>query len=255
MFYRQVLICSVFMSGVLYSGCVSNSQIKNAILKNPDIVFKTIQDNPEKFMDVFTKANVDARKLAEEREKEENFKNPKNPVIESDRAIRGHINAPITIVEYSDFQCPYCKKGFETVEEIRKIYGDKVRLVFKHFPLDFHPLALPAAQYFEAIGLQSAEKAYQFYDEVFRNQGKLKEEKEKIFKKIAKELNLDMKKLEADLESQSVMTRINADKAEAKSLGISGTPGFLINGVKLSGARPIADFEEVIQRLLKTSAP
>ena len=97
-----------------------------------------------------------------------------NPVIEDSRVIVGAKNAPITIVEYSDFECPYCSRGFATVKQLLSEYKGQIRFVFKHLPLDFHPLAKPAALYYEAIALQSHEKAIKFHDKIFENQNVFK---------------------------------------------------------------------------------
>ena len=135
----------------------SAKQLKEAIEKDPTIVFAAIEKAPDKFIEVVMKAQQEAQKVSadraqddEKKQREEEFKNPLKPAIDESRVIFGNKSAPITIVEFSDFQCPYCTRGYQTVQEIRKAYGDKVRVVFKHLPLDFHPLAMPAAKYFEA---------------------------------------------------------------------------------------------------------
>jgi protein-disulfide isomerase len=166
-------------------------------------------------------------------------------------AAQGPKDAPITIVEYSDFECPYCSRGYRTIQEVKEKYKGKIRFVFKHLPLDFHPMAMPAAQYFEAIALQSPEKAYKFHDYVFENQDKLKTGKEKFLDEAARKAGADLAKVKTDMKSDTVMKRIEADMEEAKQFGISGTPGFIINGVSLRGAYPADKFAEIIDRQLK----
>ena len=129
-------------------------------------------------------------------------------------------------------------------------YKGKIQFVYKHLPLSFHPNAMPAAKYFEAIRLQSKEKAGKFHDEIFENFSKVRNG-EKFFKAIAKKLNVDMKKLEKDLDSDVVEKRINEDLAEAKKFGFQGTPGFLINGIPVKGAYPASHFEEIVKELVK----
>lgn len=241
-------------------GCTSKDQLKSTLLKNPEIVFEVIEKNPAKFMETVEKASMAARKdmqaKAEEDQKkamEEEFKNPKKPVISEDRAIRGSLKAPITIVEYSDFQCPYCKRGFSTAEEVRKKYGDKVVFIFKNLPLDFHPMAMPAAKRFEAIALQGSEKAYKFHDYVFTNQEKLGSGGEKFLDEAAKHAGADLGKMKKDMDGDKVKERLAADKKEAEQFGISGTPGFVVAGVALRGAYPIQNFDTIIERKLKES--
>ena len=238
----------------------SAKQLKEAIEKDPTIVFAAIEKDPVKFIEVVNKAAQEAQKLAgdraqddEKKSRDEEFKNPLKPQVQEGRVIFGKVDAPITIVEYSDFQCPYCSRGYQTMKEVEKAYGDKVRVVFKHLPLDFHPLAMPAAQYFEAIARQSHEKAEKFHDAMFSNQAQMKDKGEKLLSETAKKLGVDMKKLDADLKDESLMARINADMEEAKSFNMSGTPGFIINGVSLRGAYPFPEFKAIIDQHLSAT--
>jgi protein-disulfide isomerase len=245
--------------GILASGCApSADKLKEAIKKDPSIVFAAIEADPEQFIEVVNKAARDAQgksaekaQADESKKRDDEFANPLQAEIQEGRAIKGPANAPITIVEYSDFECPYCTRGYQTIQEVEKNYGDQVRIVFKHLPLDFHPKALPAAKYFEAIARQSHEKAYKFKDEIFQNQDKLKSKGEDFMKEAAKKVGADMTRVKKDLADSSLMDRINADMAEAQKFGITGTPGFLINGVSLKGAYPFSEFKTIIDRHLK----
>lgn len=243
-------------------GCASKEQVKQVLTDNPELVFAAIEKNPQKYMEILTKAANEYRKTAalrardEEKEKREaEFKNPRTPLIAEDRPVRGAKAAPITLVEYSDFQCPYCKRGYQVVEELRKKYADKIKFVFKHSPLPFHPMAMPAAKYFEAIALQSPSKAFAFHDEVFKNQNLLESQKIAFLDRSAKRAGADLERLKKDLESDVVKHRIEADMAEARQFGINGTPGFVVAGITLMGAQPASEFEEVIERRLKEAAP
>jgi protein-disulfide isomerase len=249
----------VIASALAVSACApSAKQLKEAIEKDPSIVFVAIEKDPAKFIEVVNKAAQDAQRVAgekaqedEKRSREEEFKNPLKPEIQEGRVIFGNKDAPVTIVEYSDFQCPYCSRGYQTINQVKKEYGDKVRVVFKHLPLDFHPLALPAAKHFEAIAKQSHEKAKMFHDQIFERQSEMKDKGEKLFSEVAKKLGVDMKKLEVDLKDAAIEARIAADMQEARNFNISGTPGFIINGVSLRGAYPFPEFKEIIDQHLK----
>lgn len=241
---------------LLTTGC--GKMLEKAVENNPDIVFNAIKKNPKRFVEVVNEAVRTAQESSrEDQEKEaqaqmeEEFKNPKQAAVEDGRVIFGNKNAPVTIVEYSDFQCPYCARGFQTVKEIQQAYGDKVRVVFKHLPLDFHPMAMPASKYFEAIALQSHDKAEKFHDEIFKNQKDLNQDGEKFLKNAAKKVGADLKKLEKDLNNEAIANRIQADMEEAKKFDFSGTPGFLINGVSLRGAYPAPEFKKIIDRHLE----
>ncbi len=235
----------------------SASQLKKAIEKDPSIVFVAIEKAPDQFIEVVNKAAREAqtrqqqKEMAEEQGKRDTeFKNPLKPVIDESRPFMGPKTAKVTIVEFSDFECPYCSRGYHTVKEVLKEYPNDVRVLFKHLPLDFHPKALPAAKYFEAIALQDQEKAIKYHDTIFQNQDKLRSEGEAYMKKVAKDLGVNLKKLEADVASEAVMKKIQADIDEAKGFEISGTPGFVINGVSLRGAYPFSEFKAIIDKHL-----
>ncbi|MBI3566535.1 MAG: thioredoxin domain-containing protein [Elusimicrobia bacterium] len=237
------------------AAAVSRDELKKALDANPDLVIGALKKADKgALFELMMEAQRDyqAKKQKEEEEKEKAeleaaYKNPFKPVIDEKTRVRGDKNAPITLVEYSDFQCPYCGRGFQVVEAVRQKYGAKVRFVYKHLPLvAIHPFALPAAKWQEAVALQSPDKAWVFHDKMFENQGQLGED---FFKKTVKELGLDVAKAAKDAESKVVADKIEADVKEAKSFGFTGTPGFLINGVPLRGAYPPEDFDKIINRL------
>lgn len=235
----------------------SASQLKKTLENNPDILTNVIEKHPDKVMEALQTAARNAQAGARDREmkeeetrRDEEFKNPKVAEIPENRATRGPKDAPIVLVEYSDFQCPFCSRGFKTVEEVMSKYKGQVRFVYKHLPLDFHPLAEPAAKRFEAIALQDHEKAYKFHDEVFSNQEKLKDKGEKFLDDAAKKAGADIAKMKKDMDGEEVKKRIEADVAEAKKFGFSGTPGFLVSGVSLRGAYPVEEFQKIIDKVL-----
>lgn len=236
----------------------SANQLKEAVKKDPSIVFVAIEEQPEKFIEVVNKAAQEAQKKQQEKmvddekkQRDSEYANPLKPEIDESRVIFGKKDAPVTIVEYSDFECPYCTRGYQTVKQVKAEYGDKVRVLFKHLPLDFHPMAEPAARYFEAIAMQDHGKAEKFHDKVFENQGELKSGKEGFLKKAAKDVGANMAKLEKDLKDEKISKRIQADMEEAQKFGIRGTPGFVINGISLRGALPFPEFKDVIDKHLK----
>ncbi len=243
----------------LQIGCTpSKESLTKLIEENPEIVFNAIEKNPKAFIDTVNKAAKQAQVAAkEQRDKddkdkfEKEFSNPKKPEIDEKRVIFGNMKAPITIIEYSDFQCPYCSRGYATINQVKEEYGDKVRVIYKHLPLDFHPLAEPAAKYYEAISLQDHAKAKKFHDLIFEDQASLKTGKEKFLDKVAKKVGANLKRVKKDLTADIVKKRVAADIAEARKFGFSGTPGFLINGVSLKGAYPFPEFKKIIDRHLE----
>ncbi len=248
----------LFVGALSLVNCApSAKQLKEAVEKDPSIMFVAIEKDPEKFIEVVNKAAQEAQKKQQEKmaddekkQRDSEYANPLNPSIDEARVIFGKKDAPITIVEYSDFECPYCSRGYQTIKQVKAEYGDKVRVLFKHLPLDFHPMAEPAARYFEAIAMQDHAKAEKFHDKVFEGQGELKSGKEGFLKKVAKDVGANMGQLEKDLKSEKISQRIQGDMEEAQKFGIRGTPGFVVNGISLRGALPFNEFKEVIDKHL-----
>jgi protein-disulfide isomerase len=164
-------------------------------------------------------------------------------------AARGPADAPVTIVEYTEFQCPYCRSGAAVVEEILAKYRGKVRLVLKHYPLDFHPMALPAALYFEALHSQDPAVAWRFYRRIFADQDRLKEG-EPFLRRAAADLGADLARLDAALSSPALRQKIAAHIREADHLGLDGVPAFIVNGTLIDGAQPIEEFTAIIDPIL-----
>jgi protein-disulfide isomerase len=251
------LFALVFAASALLVSCTSQQTVKEALLAHPEWVAETIQKHPETFGPVFANAENASREMAAKQQadaervaREEDFKNPKKPTISSERAMLGSKDAPVMLVVYSDFQCPFCKRGYETVEQLRTKYGTKMAYVFKHLPLPFHQHAMIAAKYFEAVAMQNPATAYKLHDAIFTHQDQFTNEGEKFLAKTTKGLGVDMKRLKKDLTSDTVTAHIKADTAEAQSFGIGGTPGFIIGGVVIRGAYPAAEFEAIADRIL-----
>ena len=158
--------------------------------------------------------------------------------------VFGNRNAKIMIVVFSDFQCPFSKRGADTLHTLKQKYGNDLMYVYKNLPLPFHPESMPAAKAALAAGRQG--KFYEFHDKLFEKQGELGEA---LYVKIAQELGLNMQKFNADRNSKETEDQVKADLTQANSLGFNGTPGFAVNGVKVLGAYPVEHFEKVINAL------
>jgi len=252
---RKLLILASIAA--LAVSCVSEKQIAEALKNNPKALHEAIKADPAGFMETLqaaaqnAKADMEKKRAEAEKKKlEESFDKPLVPQIRADESIRGTKGAPIVLVEYSDFECPFCTRGLNTVNDLLKKYKGKIQFIYKHLPLSFHPNAMIASQYYEAIRLQDADKAFKFHDIVFQKQSKLKNG-EKFLKAEAMKLGVNMKKVAIDIKSDVVKKRIEEDMAEAKKFGIQGTPGFIINGVPVKGAYPMSHFVGIVEELKK----
>ncbi|HYZ90130.1 MAG TPA: thioredoxin domain-containing protein, partial [Myxococcales bacterium] len=155
--------------------------------------------------------------------------------------VIGPRTAPVTIVEWSDFQCPFCGRVEPTLQQLREEYKGKIRLAWKNQPLSFHPNAMPAAE--AAMAAHEQGKFWEFHDELFKRQNELGPA---LYDDVAKKLGLDLKKFRASVESHRHAGQIQADMAAGTALGAGGTPTFFINGKKLVGAQPIDQFKQII---------
>ncbi len=251
-----LLIVALFATSCANDKKIAES-VKKALKEDPTILHDAIKADPAGFMTAVQTAAQEAkgamqkqRANAEKKEFEESFKNPLKPEIRSDESVRGTKGGPIVLVEYSDFECPFCTRGYETVNAFMKKYEGKVQFIYKHLPLSFHKQAMVASAYFEAIRLQDEKKAFAFHDVIFAKQSKLKAG-ESFLKVEAKKLGVNMSKLASDVKSKKVMDRISADMKEAAKFGIQGTPGFVLNGIPIKGAYPVSHFDKIIDELKK----
>jgi protein-disulfide isomerase len=164
--------------------------------------------------------------------------------------VRGNVNAPITVIEFSDFQCPYCVRARPVVARVRQAYGDKVRWVFRHFPLNIHDLAQKAGEASACAGDQG--KFWEMHDRLWEANGKLQVAE---LKGAATALGLDRAAFDACLDSGKHAGLVSADLAAGASFGVTGTPAFFINGRPLVGAQPFEAFQQAIDQELDRAVP
>ncbi|MET0591854.1 MAG: thioredoxin domain-containing protein, partial [Polyangiaceae bacterium] len=170
--------------------------------------------------------------------------------VDSKDPVWGSRNAPVTIVVFSDFQCPFCSRVEATMDQVKTTYGkDKVRVVWKSNPLPFHQNAKPASEAAEGVlQLAGADAFWKFHAAAFKNQQALTADN---FVKWAKEAGVkDEAKFKQGLDAHTWAAKVDKDLAQGKAAGVNGTPHFLINGVALSGAQPFDKFKEVIDAQL-----
>ena len=159
---------------------------------------------------------------------------------------RGGEEATVTIVEWSDFQCPFCGRVNATLRQVEAAYGDRVALVFKHLPLPMHPGAPAAHAAAEAAHRQG--RFWAMHDRIFANPRDVDPE---TFARYANEIGLDVARFRQDSQSAAIRSRIRSDAEEAEILGVTGTPSFFVNGRFLSGAQPYESFKRLIDEELK----
>jgi len=159
---------------------------------------------------------------------------------------KGPSNAPVEIVEFSDFQCPYCLRANPTVSQVLSTYGNRVHFVYRHYPLPGHPGARPAAEASACAADQG--KFWEYHDRLFADQTKLNDAD---LKKTAGDLGMDRAKFDACVDQHKFKAMVDADMAAGQDAGVDGTPAFFINGRMISGAQPFDQFQKLIDEELE----
>ncbi len=172
-----------------------------------------------------------------------------NIQVSADDPVKGSKDAPVTIIEFSDFQCPYCSRfNTQALPSIEKNYIEtgKAKLVFMNFPLGFHQYAQKAAEASECAHEQG--KFWPYHDKLFENQAALDIAS---LKRYAKELGLDQAKFDKCVDSGETADKVSKDVSSGQQFGVTGTPSFFINGIAIVGAQPFENFQRIIEQELK----
>jgi predicted DsbA family dithiol-disulfide isomerase len=167
--------------------------------------------------------------------------------VAADGPSKGPANATVTIIEFSDFQCPFCSRALPVIEEVMALYPDDVRVVYRHMPLDrIHPRARTAAE--ASLCAQDQNQFWAYHDLLFANTRALADED---LARYAQELNLDVAAWQQCMSEGRHQATVEADVEAARSIGVTGTPAFIINGLILTGAQPVDEFVSVIDSELE----
>ena len=183
-----------------------------------------------------------------------NLEKPEEPRYQvdiSDSPFRGGENASVTIVEFSDFQCPYCVQANDTLAELIEAYGDKIKVVYKHYPLSgIHPAAEKAAEASICAQQQGNAKFWQLHDKIFANYRNLSLG---VIKDMAKEIGLNQASFNQCLQSGQFASRVDREREQGLLIGVQSTPAFLINGRFIKGAQPFDVFKTMIDEELQST--
>jgi protein-disulfide isomerase len=232
---RNFIVLTLVIVSLLLAGCVDKEKI--------DSIDQTLMDMHDTLKNIETKLDKLPKTAAA----------PQRPTIDYNKvhnmpvgtsAIKGNKNAPITVVEFSDFQCPYCARFAPTIDEVLKAYPNDVKFVYKDFPLSFHKQAKNAAKAARAAGEQG--KFWEMHDLIFANFAKVNEV---MFKDFATKLNLDMNKFLADFSGTKYDNLIQQDINLGRKAGVTGTPSLFMNGKRMQ-RRSFDDFKQAIDAIL-----
>lgn len=243
----NILITSIIISALMISGSLVFLGLQ--MTRGNGLNSKDLQ--AEIFNGIDTYIQNEQKKAADAQAEAEKPKLVEGDFTDDD-PVMGDADAPITIVEFSDYQCPFCAAFYNgALPDIKKKYIDtgKVKLIYRDYPLSFHPDAYPAALLAECVdNLSNDEAYYKIHDQIFETiAGGFNYD---TLSKFAVGLGVDEAKLKKCFDSDEFKDEIYADQKDGEKAGVSGTPGFLVNGWLISGAQPFSKFEEVIEKEL-----
>lgn len=217
---------------------------------NPELVLDVLRGHSEDVLEIAQQGNMQRKRKALIAQWEQDAQVAKKVNLDG-HASRGPANAPVTIVAYSDFTCPFCRGADQVLNQVLSRYKNKVRLVFKPLPKEKVPVSLAAARYSLAAFMQDSDKGWDFYEQIFAGMENLEQDGENFLKATALRVGLDLKRLMADASGSKVQAMIDADRAEANTLQVPGTPYFLVNNLAVRGALPKELFEDAIDMALR----
>ena len=246
---QPYLLSALVALFLIVTSCASSGQSANAQLSDAQFenkVLEIIRKNPQVILDsVQSYQRSQAQQEEQLRDKVLSQIRQEPRLLLRNSPVTGSSSQKIIVAEFSDFQCPYCAKAQVVVKEFMTRNQGDVTLVFKHFPLtEIHQQAEPAALAAWAATQQG--KFWEYHDALFEQQSKLGEE---FYLELANNLKLDIERFNRDRQSPEAKAAIKKDFELGKSLGVRGTPSFVVNGIFLSGAPTVKDLEELVAQV------
>lgn len=239
---KSIIICAISIAIVFCSNLSPAIALTENDAVFEDKVLQILREHPEAIIESvkrYQKQQYEKQQQLRKTLLEEFTIKPEKLIAQS--PVTGDIQNKIVLVEFSDFQCPYCQRASKTVSEFINKHRDRVVLVYKHFPLNIHPQAIPAAASAWAAAQQN--KFWQYHDILFKKQEQLGES---LYVATAEKLGLDLEKFNRDRNSQAAQTAIEQDTQLANQLGINGTPFFVMKDKVFSGAVELSEFEKLL---------
>lgn len=234
----------------LVSACAARGRdglredIRQVLREDPSLVLDVLKENKVAVLEAVEGGARERRALEQRDRFQKALANPVKPEISADRPMLGSPAAPVTVILYSDFLCPYCARAALTVHRLVDRHPDEVRVFFKH--LDLHPQSRELSEIFEALALKSDALAWKFHDLAFARQEQIEQQGKTAVAAILKEIGADSARVARDRKDPRVAKRIDQDEEEAERFEVEGTPTFAVNGVIVPGAVPLEDLETIM---------
>lgn len=255
-FVLAVFLLFCMVPAAVPAAAVSQADVEAALQKvleeRPDLILEVLRRNSEAVLDIAQQGSNLRRRHNLEAQWREDLKKVKNVRL-AGRPILGNPSAKVKVVAFSDFTCHFCEMAAKNIDVLRNEYGNDIALVFKHLPLDGKGPGGLASAYFVAIGFQSESKAWDFYKAMYADRERLLAEGEPFIKRTAQNLDVDMKRLQKDVNGKKVKEILSQDQDDGQKLGVEGTPYFLVNNLVVRGAVPLELFRAAIDMAKKNS--
>ena len=224
--------------------------VRQVIRENPNLILDILKENSETVLEIAQRGDMLRKRRALLAQWEQDAKTPKNINLKG-RVFRGNVSAPVTIVTFSDFTCPFCLRAEQVIDHLLKKYDGKVRVTFKALPKENDSFSLAAAQYATAALMLDPVKGWKFFDTLFNNMPLFERDTENFIRDTAARLGFDLRRLKAEAGSPAVQQRLADDRREADTLGITGTPFFVVNDLMVRGAVARDLFEQAVEKALE----
>ena len=226
--------------------------VRELLRENPDILLDVLRENSVEVLEIAQQGSQAMQLRSLRARWAEDLAAPARNVDYA-RPIRGKADAPVTIVAYSDYTCPYCATASRIIGQVLIARPDTARFIFKNLPLKSNPLSRLASEYVTAAYMQDEAKGWALHDAIFENQSRFLDEGEGFLRATALSVGLNLQKLTTDMKSKAVKTIIDDDMMEAKEVKATGTPFHLVNNLTLSGAVPLPFFLEGVDTAKKAA--
>jgi len=250
-----LLINTIFMGLYFLSpkqDTITADSIRTILKEDPKIVLDVIRNNPLELQKILVAGQKKAYEETIGKIRADELKSPKSPVIGKHlQPLPGSTqNAPVTIVIYSNFQCPNCAQATKTVEKLMKVYPGKLKVYYKHTTGSSN-LAFQQALAFEATLKQSPAKAWLLHDYMYENMATIRADGLSAILPFAQKIKIDLNQYSQDMSSQVVLDRLRSDHEENLLFKIKYTPTVMINGISVIGTQPLKEYTDVIDSALK----
>lgn len=221
-----------------------DAAVARVLRERPELVLQALEARPVEFVEVLQKSMEQKKQQDFITDIQKKIKSPFHPKIDPERPYRGAQDGEVTIVLYSNYGCPYCKRANAVLDQLIAKEPGKVKVLLKHFP--FEAVTEKAARVFEVLGRQDMKKAWDFHEFLFENRDTLQKKGMEGLDELMRKFGLDVAAMEKEIAKPEIQATVKSDMREVEQMGVNGAPVLVVNGVAINGAMPLETLEQVI---------